>query len=314
MTALSPRVGKYNKVLVYLCARATRWIAVIAGTLRFWPNRPTGPRFSFWSTVLIGIAVLKLAFALLLKPESLLVAYGGIPYFALLLVASGFAFRNAIEKTLKSRPFRVFLAIAYGLWALDQSIFLYYQFGPHIDVTRGLSSDFHTLSHELHSSRLEHVRLNAARDGLCKDVSEKHKIEIQFIGCELSRKIPNAVALCLFRIAQEALGHVSEHSGSQSAQVKLDENRNVFTLRISDSGTGFNPPVKSQNAGIGLIGMNERLRIVGGRLLVNSRPNCGTEIFAEVPRVTLEVGTQSRSEVVGRQNVEAHASTGGGRS
>jgi hypothetical protein len=106
MTALSPRVGKYNNVLALLCAVATRWMAAIAGTLRFSPNHLTGPRFSFCPTALIGIAVLKLVFALLLKPDPLLVAYGGIPYFVLLLVTSGFAFGNAIEQTLKSRPFR----------------------------------------------------------------------------------------------------------------------------------------------------------------------------------------------------------------
>ena len=61
-------------------------------------------------------------------------AYGGISYFLLLLLATGFALRNGIQNTLGSRPFWVLLAIGYSLWVLDQSIFLYHQFVLHTDV------------------------------------------------------------------------------------------------------------------------------------------------------------------------------------
>jgi len=149
--------------------------------------------------------------------------------------------------------------------------------------TKEMSSDLHTLSHQLHSSKLEHVGLMPALRGLCKDFSEKYKIEVQFTECEFPLDVPKDVALCLFRVAQEALGNAIKHSGTREAQVEIRTNASGISLRISDQGKGFDPAIKNPAAGIGLIGMTERLRLVGGRLLVKSETDCGTEILAEVP-------------------------------
>ena len=165
--------------------------------------------------------------------------------------------------------------------------------------TKELATDLHTLSHELHSSRLEHVGLVSALNGLCRDVSEKQKIEVQFKGCELGFKLPQDAALCLFRVTQEALANVAKHSGARIAQVALETNESAITVSIRDSGRGFNPSMRKSNAGIGLIGMSERLRLVGGQLIVRSQPNCGTEIIAEVQQITMEDVTRAKSQVVG---------------
>jgi PAS domain S-box-containing protein len=149
--------------------------------------------------------------------------------------------------------------------------------------TKEMSSDLHTLSHQLHSSKLEHVGLVPALHGLCKDFSEKYKIEVQFTECEFPIDVPKDVALCLFRVAQEALGNAVKHSGAREAQVEIRSNASGISLRISDQGKGFDPAINNPAAGIGLIGMTERLRLVGGRLLVKSEIDCGTEILAEVP-------------------------------
>jgi len=149
--------------------------------------------------------------------------------------------------------------------------------------TKEMSSDLHTLSHQLHSSKLEHVGLMPALHGLCKDFSEKYKIEVQFTECEFPLDVPKDVALCLFRVAQEALGNVIKHSGTKEAQVEIRTNASGISLRISDQGKGFDPAIKNPAAGIGLVGMTERLRLVGGRLLVESETDRGTEILAEVP-------------------------------
>jgi PAS domain S-box-containing protein len=149
--------------------------------------------------------------------------------------------------------------------------------------TKEMSSDMHTLSHQLHSSKLEHVGLVPALHGLCKEISEKYKIEVHFTEHECPTDVPKDVALCLFRVAQEALGNVIKHSGTKEAHVQLHTNASGISLRISDRGKGFDPAIKNPAAGIGLIGMTERLRLVGGRLLVKSEATSGTEILAEVP-------------------------------
>ncbi len=146
-----------------------------------------------------------------------------------------------------------------------------------------ISSDMHSLSHQLHSSKLEHVGLAPALMGLCEELSARFKIEIAFTDHLLSPKIPKDVGLCLFRIAQEALGNVVKHSGAKQARVELYSTRNEIRLRIVDAGFGFDPELRNEDAGLGLVSMRERLRLVGGRLSVQSVPMRGTEILAEVP-------------------------------
>ncbi len=87
-----------------------------------------------WPTALIAILVVRAVVSFAAKPGSTLLSYGGISYFLLLLLATGFAIRNGIQNTLGSRPFWVLLALGYSLWALDQWIFLYHQFVLHTEV------------------------------------------------------------------------------------------------------------------------------------------------------------------------------------
>jgi signal transduction histidine kinase len=148
-----------------------------------------------------------------------------------------------------------------------------------------MSSDLHSLSHQLHSSKLELVGLVSALNGLCKEMSEKYKIEIHFTKSGSLPKITKDVELCLFRVTQEALGNVVKHSQSKSAQVELGANSMGVSLRIKDAGRGFEPNLSNPAAGIGLVGMRERLRLVGGRLSVKSVLLRGTEIIAEIPQV-----------------------------
>jgi len=149
--------------------------------------------------------------------------------------------------------------------------------------SQDMTDDMHSLSHQLHSSKLEHVGLVAALEGLRREIGEKYRIDIQFTNCEVTAKLPKDVALCLFRVAQEALGNVVKHSQAKRANIELGANENGISLRIKDEGKGFDPHDSNLDAGIGLVGMTERLRLVAGRLSIRSELMRGTEIVAEVP-------------------------------
>lgn len=97
-------------------------------------NLRISQRFSSWPTALIGIIVIKAVLSLALKPGSSAFSYSGISYFLLLVLAESFAIRNAIQNTLGSRSFWVFLAIGYALWLVDQWILVYYALGLHSEV------------------------------------------------------------------------------------------------------------------------------------------------------------------------------------
>jgi len=166
--------------------------------------------------------------------------------------------------------------------------------------TKDMSADIHSLSHQLHSSKLEHVGIVPALNGLCREISQKYKVEVQFSGSECPANIPKDVALCLFRVAQEALANVVKHSKSRDAQVELGQNASGVTLRVSDRGRGFESGLQNPSAGIGMIGMSERLRLVGGRLSVKSELMRGTEVLAEVPLAVPENEAQVKTQAAGR--------------
>jgi PAS domain S-box-containing protein len=143
-----------------------------------------------------------------------------------------------------------------------------------------LGSDIHDLSHELHSSKLQHLGLRAALKDLCEKVSVKNQIVVTCLADSLTNNLPSEVALCLFRVAQEALNNVLKHSHSGKAYVEAVQSGRVISLKITDSGHGFDP-TRCQ-WGVGLTSMRERMRIVGGELVVRSVLGVGTEITAEV--------------------------------
>ncbi len=149
--------------------------------------------------------------------------------------------------------------------------------------TREMSADMRSLSHQLHSSRLELVGLVLALRGLCEETTKNHKITVLFTEPEFSCDLTKDVELCLFRVAQEALANATRHSGASSAQIELGFDTNSVSLRISDAGKGFDPTLKTAGRGIGLISMRERLRLLDGELSVRSDLMRGTEILAQIP-------------------------------
>ena len=146
-----------------------------------------------------------------------------------------------------------------------------------------LGSDLHSLSHRLHSSTLDILGLVAALRSLCAEFKDYHSIDVNFVEENMPRNIPREVALCLFRITQEALQNVKKHSRADSAEVRVEGLEQKIHLSISDRGTGFDQGAASRQNGIGVRSMEERVRLVGGQFAVRSRPMQGTKIDVWVP-------------------------------
>jgi hypothetical protein len=107
----------------------------------FPPGRETGLKVSLWPTALIGIVVIKTVLAMGVTPGSFLLSYSGVSYFLLLSLAACFAVRNGIQNIAGASLFWVFLALAYGSWALDQGIILYYELGRHVEAPNSSIAD-----------------------------------------------------------------------------------------------------------------------------------------------------------------------------
>jgi PAS domain S-box-containing protein len=146
-----------------------------------------------------------------------------------------------------------------------------------------IASDIQSLSHELHSSKLEYLGMVPAMRSFCNEFSKQQKLEINFKNHDLPSTLPPDMSLCFFRVLQEALHNSAKYSGARHIDVELWATPSDVRLTISDSGAGFDLKAAKAGPGLGLISMEERLKIVGGELLIESQPKRGTTIHARVP-------------------------------
>lgn len=163
------------------------------------------------------------------------------------------------------------------------------------EMATEMASDVRVLSHRLHPSMLDSLGLVGSLKSFCREFSGQHKVQVQVLHNDIPDQIPKDVTLCLFRITQEALRNVVKHSGAAEAEVELSGNAGGIDLCISDSGQGFDVQSVKGVAGLGLISMRERLRLVGGHLFIESEPSHGTRIRVRIPQVAMTAHADSRA-------------------
>jgi PAS domain S-box-containing protein len=146
-----------------------------------------------------------------------------------------------------------------------------------------ITNDVQLLSHELHSAKLEYLGIVGAIRNFCKEYGDRQKLEIDFKSHDLPTAIPSELSLSLFRVLQEALRNATKHSGVKSFEVRLWGTPDEIHLTVMDSGAGFDSAAARQGRGIGLVSMEERLKLLKGTLAIESQPRRGTTIHARVP-------------------------------
>ena len=108
-------------------------------------------------------------------------------------------------------------------------------------------------------------------------------MELEFTGDVLPASVPREVASCVYRVAQEGLQNIVKHAKAKHASIAIAlQNGNVI-LTVADDGTGFDLETIWGRGGLGLIGMEERARLVNGKLSIVSQPGHGTRIALKVP-------------------------------
>jgi PAS domain S-box-containing protein len=146
-----------------------------------------------------------------------------------------------------------------------------------------IATDIQNLSHRLHSSKLEHLGLATAMRGFCEEFGEQQKVEIDFETHDLPSALSPDISLCFFRVLQEALHNSVKYSGVQHFDVRSWGTANEVHLTVSDFGSGFDIEAAKAGRGLGLISMDERLKILNGTLSIESQLKRGTTIHAFVP-------------------------------
>jgi signal transduction histidine kinase len=146
-----------------------------------------------------------------------------------------------------------------------------------------VSEEARHIAYELHPSVLDDLGLVVSLQSLCDEFSKAEKIQVEFAAGKLPDLISQQVASGLYRIAQESLQNVAKHAKARHLSVALEVHDGALVLSLTDDGVGFVPQAVKGKGGLGLVGIGERARIIGGALSIGSKPGNGTRISVRVP-------------------------------
>jgi len=146
-----------------------------------------------------------------------------------------------------------------------------------------LSNDLRELSHALHPGMLEHLGLVKSLEIRCNEVAAESGIAVRLdVGSELGT-VPPLIALCLYRVAQEALHNVVKHAHAGSARVCLARNNGTIHMRVEDDGLGFESGTTNGHRGLGLMSLDERVRMLDGTFAIATSRRTGTTLSITIP-------------------------------
>jgi signal transduction histidine kinase len=149
------------------------------------------------------------------------------------------------------------------------------------DLASTITDDLQNASRQMHPGQLHILGLGQTLRLLCRDMSTQYRpLVVEIAADHVPRDLAPDVALCIYRVVQEALHNVVKHSGAAHALVRLTHHGQTLSLEITDSGRGFQGP---HRAGLGLLSMRERVLFLGGQFRIESTPGRGTCITAQVP-------------------------------
>lgn len=135
----------------------------------------------------------------------------------------------------------------------------------------------------LRPSMLDDLGLVAAMEWQAREISRRSNVEVEVQAEELTHDLPEALKICIYRVTQEALNNVARHSGAHQAFVTLRTTAdNKLEVKIRDDGKGFD---SQRSRGLGILGMEERIRLLHGSLSIEATPGSGTQVTALLPLV-----------------------------
>ncbi len=145
------------------------------------------------------------------------------------------------------------------------------------------------LSHELHPAMLEHLGLVPALEFLAANVAKRTGLRIT-VESTLNEKLPQQLALAFYRIVQETLTNVRRHAHASTVRILIRKDGPTVRCSITDDGIGFNPEkvMHSGLRGLGLLGIQERLNALDGKLRIQSAEGRGTKLEISAPLMEVE--------------------------
>ena len=216
-------------------------------------REPTPPsRKLRWLFLCVSVLLL----ALLLVSRVLAIGFGG----GLLLVLGSMAYIVRLDRQTRAR----YVELARSRHALQQ-----------------LSAQtVRNIALLLRPSMLDDLGLAAALEWQGREVSRRSEIEVSVESESVPEDLPDEYKIYIYRLVQEALNNAVRHSGARNAKVVVERQAKSIVVRVTDDGRGFDP---GRSRGMGILGMEERVKRLGGTLRVESQPGKGATVTAELP-------------------------------
>jgi signal transduction histidine kinase len=143
------------------------------------------------------------------------------------------------------------------------------------------------LSMDLRPAMLDELGLIPTLRWYAQNFSKRLGIDSQFQAIGFEEKLPSQIETAFYRIVQEALNNISKHAEASQVEISLEQKDSTIYASIIDNGRGFDLDKvlhpESPERGFGIIGMQERISFLGGKIDIQSRPGFGTRIHIEVP-------------------------------
>lgn len=192
--------------------------------------------------------------------------------------------RTRISRDLHDGVGQALTAISLGLGAVldaDPSAQRAQLVGVKELVAKTLE-DVRRISRDLRPALLDELGLEAAVTHFARELAERSGTEIDVLA-RLPQRLPRSAEAAVYRVVQEALTNVARHARATHASVVLTASGDRLHLVVEDNGDGFVPAEPAATVSVGLLGMRERVELLGGTLRLESTPGRGTIISARVP-------------------------------
>jgi two-component system NarL family sensor kinase len=151
-----------------------------------------------------------------------------------------------------------------------------------VALVQAMSVQVRTISYLLHPPLLDEVGLVSALRGLVEGFSERSGVEARLQIDDDFTRLPSEMEISIYRIVQECLTNIHRHSGSPTARIRVEQQATEIEIEVQDDGKGMPIEENTNGVGVGLAGMHERARQLGGALEINSNGK-GTTVIARLP-------------------------------